>query len=591
MALTAGQRVAYEACVHGTQQITIIQGKAGTGKSYLIKELVAALPGATVLTPTNMAASLREYRGLGVQTLHSFFWGQLDNLDEGYQDPRNYVYQENQYFSDRMRYVRTLIFDEISMVRADYFEMMNVICQGYKRSQAPFGGLRVIIVGDMFQLPPVVEDEEITRYLMREYGGIYYFNSHVIQNNLSSICFCELSESKRQETDPDFVRALDAVRLGGDVDKIVKALKRINSRVVSREQIPESAIAIASSNAEVMRVNREKLAPLPGATFSHPAYISIQRKNGDGYREMNYSPNMEVPDCEQILIPSAYEAELTYKVGARVMFTSSMKKAGYINGDLGEIVYVEGNQIIVRNQRDGDLKRIIATTNYRYKMHYNAEIHDLERITPYVQKTEQYPLKLAYAFTIHKSQGQSYDAIYLDLESPVFAPGQLYVAISRARTLNGLYLTKPVAVSDVLVDSDIINFLHQFNPNEYNDTYNPPSIVENEAMRRLVNAVNAGEKDSLVRNTIVNISKVADKLWSQREYNYALLELNKISGIIISYYPLGLATESKLRRMIDVAARQNDEHFLEEYTLYLQQIYSDILAHSNKKSVITDKLH
>lgn len=297
MALTAGQRVAYEACVHGTQQITIIQGKAGTGKSYLIKELVAALPGATVLTPTNMAASLREYRGLGVQTLHSFFWGQLDNLDEGYQDPRNYVYQENQYFSDRMRYVRTLIFDEISMVRADYFEMMNVICQGYKRSQAPFGGLRVIIVGDMFQLPPVVEDEEITRYLMREYGGIYYFNSHVIQNNLSSICFCELSESKRQETDPDFVRALDAVRLGGDVDKIVKALKRINSRVVSREQIPESAIAIASSNAEVMRVNREKLAPLPGATFSHPAYISIQRKNGDGYREMNYSPNMEVPDC------------------------------------------------------------------------------------------------------------------------------------------------------------------------------------------------------------------------------------------------------------------------------------------------------
>ena len=146
-------------------------------------------------------------------------------------------------------------------------------------------------------------------------------------------------------------------------------------------------------------------------------------------------------------------------------------------------------------------------------------------------------------------------------------------------------------MSDVLVDSDIINFLHQFNPNEYNDTYNPPSIVENEAMRRLVNAVNAGEKDSLVRNTIVNISKVADKLWSQREYNYALLELNKISGIIISYYPLGLATESKLRRMIDVAARQNDEHFLEEYTLYLQQIYSDILAHSNKKSVITDKLH
>lgn len=591
MALTKGQRAAYEACVYGTQQITIIQGKAGTGKSYLIKELVAALSGAVVLTPTNMAASLREYQGLGVKTLHSFFWGQLDDLDEGFQDPRNYVYRENQYFSDRMRSVRTLIFDEISMVRADYFEMMNVICQGYKRSQAPFGGVRVIIVGDMFQLPPVVEDEEITRYLMREYGGIYYFNSHVIQNNLRSIRFYELTESKRQETDPDFVRALDAVRLGGDVGKIVRALDRINSRVVSREQIPESAIAIASSNAEVMRVNREKLTPLSGATYSHPAHISIQRKNGDGYREMNYSPNMEVTDCEQILIPSAYEAELTYKVGAKVMFTSSMKKAGYINGDIGNIAYIEGNQIIVRNQRDGDLKRIVSTSDYRYKMHYNAEKHDLERITPYVQKTEQYPLKLAYAFTIHKSQGQSYDAIYLDLESPVFAPGQLYVAISRARTLNGLYLTKPVAVSDVLVDSTIINFLHQFNPDEYNETYNPPMNINRAEINKLYETVRTYEQDIIVKHVFMNLMKVIDSLWMQCQYKYAILELNKMSGIILSYYQLGMADQSQLRRIIDYTTNKSDEQLLKNYVDCMQRLYCNILAHGNKKIIIEDKLH
>lgn len=384
MALTPGQNAAYRACVYNPQPITIIQGKAGTGKSYLIEEIVAALPDSVVLTPTNMAASVYRRRAT---TLHSFFYGELDDLDNGYQNPRKYVPKNNMWFCDRMRSVKTLIFDEISMVRADYFEMMNVICQGYTKSKKPFGGLNVIIVGDMYQLPPVVEDEEITRYLMNEYGGIYYFNSHVIQNNISSIRFCELTDSKRQETDPSFVKSLDAVRIGADVSKIVEALRHINSRVVTREQIPDDAIAIASSNAEVMRVNRDKLAALPGSTYTHSARISIRRKNGEGNKEFTYSSDVNLSDCEQVIIPSAYEAELTYKIGARVMFTSSNKKAGYINGDIGTIKYVEGSQILVEKRGDFDLKRITPTRNYRYKMRYDAKAHELERITPYLQQT------------------------------------------------------------------------------------------------------------------------------------------------------------------------------------------------------------
>ena len=587
MALTEGQRRAYEACVNNPKRITIIQGKAGTGKSYLVEQLLEALPGAIVLTPTNMAASVYHYKA---KTLHSFFYGELDNLDEGYQDVHAYRFKNNPWFCDRMQYVSTLIFDEISMVRSDYFEMMNVICQAYKRNAAPFGGLRVIIVGDMYQLPPVVEDDEIKRYLIREYGGIYYFNSHVIQNNLNSIRFCELDESKRQETDPEFVKALDTVRIGGDVCKIVEALEKINSRVVPSSQIPEKTIAIASSNAEVMRINRGKLASLPGYSYTKPAHIMIQYRGRDGYKKFDYAPDVSLEDCERVEIPSAYEAELTFKIKARVMFTSSNKKAGYINGDYGIITNIEGNRIIIKKDGDPFEKVVEKTQDYRYKMHYDADKHILKRITPYIQKTEQYPIKLAYATTIHKSQGQSYDRIYVDLESPVFAPGQLYVAISRAKTLQGLYLTKPIAVSDVLVDPEITAFMRHFN-SEYKDVYNPPVNINRVEISKLYEVVRAYERDVIVKNVFMNLTKVIDSLWTQGQYKYAVLELNKMSGIILSYYQLGMADQSKLRRIIDFTTNKSDEQLLKEYAEYIQRLYCEVLAHCNKKMIIEDKLH
>lgn len=587
MALTEGQRRAYNACVKNPKQITIIQGKAGTGKSYLIELLLDDLPGAIVLTPTNMAASVYKHRA---KTLHSFFYGEFDNLDEGYMDVHAYRFKNNPWFCDRMQYVSTLIFDEISMVRSDYFEMMNVICQAYKRNAAPFGGLRVIIVGDMYQLPPVVEDDEIKRYLIREYGGIYYFNSHVIKDNINSIGFYELDQSKRQETDPEFVKALDTVRIGGDVCKIVEALEKINSRVVPSSQIPEKTIAIASSNAEVMRINRTKLAELTTVqTFIKPAHIEIQRKEG-GYKIFDYASNVLLEDCERVEIPSAYEAELTFKIEAEVMFTSSNKKAGYINGDRGKIRYIEGDKIIIEKDNDPDLKFVEKTRDYRYKMHYDADKHILKRITPYIQKTEQYPIKLAYATTIHKSQGQSYDRIYVDLESPVFAPGQLYVAISRARTLQGLYLTKPVAVSDILVDPEITAFMRHFN-SEYKDVYNPSVNINRVEISKLYEVVRAYERDVIVKNVFMNLTKVIDSLWTQGQYKYAVLELNKMSGIILSYYQLGMADQSKLRRIIDFTTNKSDEQLLKEYAEYIQRLYCEVLARCNKKMIIEDKLH
>ena len=135
--------------------ITLIQGKAGSGKSYLIRELVSRTHGAVILTPTNMAKSVYA----NAQTLHSFFYGEFDDLENGYQNPHTYSVSRNSYhsyFINKLRPIRTLIIDEVSMVRADTFEMMNVICQESLNNPEPFGGIKVILVGDMFQLPPIV---------------------------------------------------------------------------------------------------------------------------------------------------------------------------------------------------------------------------------------------------------------------------------------------------------------------------------------------------------------------------------------------------------------------------------------------------
>ena len=189
--------------------ITFIHGKAGCGKTYLINKVVKAIDGCVVLTPTNLAASLYS----GARTIHSFFHGALDDLDEGYQNPENVTAIRVSGLRDRLSSIRLLIIDEISMVRSDLFEMMNRICQKARCSDKPFGGIPVVVVGDLFQLPPIVSDDAVFEYLKEEYGGIYFFNSHIIGNEWRNVKLFELTKSYRQQNDPQFVRILDAFRM------------------------------------------------------------------------------------------------------------------------------------------------------------------------------------------------------------------------------------------------------------------------------------------------------------------------------------------------------------------------------------------
>ena len=385
--------------------ITLIQGKAGFGKSYMIRELVSQTRGTIVLVPTNMAKSVYN----NAQTMHSFFYGEFDDLDNGYQNPKMYSSSRNSYhgyFANKLSSIQTIIIDEISMVRADTFEMMNVICQDTLGNKEPFGGIKVVLVGDLFQLPPIVDDDEVNRYLKAEYKGVYFFNSHIIKEYINQVRYYELKHSVRHNNDKDYERILDGLRRGCSVEMAVQLLQKLNRRVVPLFDIPDKTISIASSNAEVLRINHRELSKLSGEEFCEQAIFTVKCKNNDSYKQCTIDQIQQSEDeYNTIEVPSKFESNLNFKSGVRVIFTESRKKSGYVNGDFGIIVNYDGKTIKVRTEKNDAIVEINRVDHYRYRMRYDECTHSLSKETPYIQKTNQYPLKLAYAFTIHKSQG------------------------------------------------------------------------------------------------------------------------------------------------------------------------------------------
>lgn len=585
--LTKEQQEVIDACLYNPKPITIIQGKAGSGKSYLVKELLKRID-AVILTPTNMAKSVYPQ----AQTFHSFFYGELDDLDEGFQDAPNYVYKNNPWVRNRLSSIKAIVFDEISMVRVDYFEILNKICQNARSNNKTFGGIQIILVGDMFQLPPIVEDEETYKYLIKEYGGIYYFNSHIIQNNLSAIRYCELSKSVRQQNDTEFEKMLDTIRKGSDLVTSLRVVELLNERVV--DAVPQDIITIASSNAEVLRINHKELAKLPGNEIHFPASFIVKLKNNDDYITTTYSKFTRLNEQhENVEIPSSYEAVLILKEGVKVMFTASNRKEGYANGDMGYVVKITNEAIYIRHAETGLIKEIRKTDKYRYKMRYDELKHTLIREGRYVQKTTQFPIKLAYAFTIHKSQGQTYDKVYFDLESPVFAPGQLYVALSRVKSRDGLYLTKPITVSDIIVDSKIIDFFSHFS-SSYTKT-SGLSVSNALIDKSLIEFNEIIEKIKLelpIKRVIKNTIKLSNNLYALNSYKYATLELKKVAEIVNGNYNLSSIQSDLYARIHQLTNFQNSITDYEYHNVIsmIKKMYSSLTA-DQVKTFSLDSLH
>lgn len=529
--------------------ITFIHGKAGSGKTTLIRKLESGMPGCQVLAPTNFAADL--YRG--ARTIHSFFYAALDDLDEGYQNPAGLTRDKAEKCRAGLSGVRMLIIDEISMVRADLFEMINVICQKAMGNDSPFGGIPVVVVGDLFQLPPIVSTDAVKDYLEKEYGGFYFFNSHIVQKEISRIKLFELTKSFRQENDPEFVRVLDAFRYPMTPQRKLQILNGINTRVT--ENLPEDAVYVASSNEEVRRVNASKLLGLPGPLITVDAEYMIQKEDKSGYVTVRHSDLPVEEDIREIMLPSAYDSQLQFKVGAKVVFTKNSKFWGYVNGDMGTIMDFNGEYFTIRLNESGNVVRcpnpqdrykINQVTDYRYDMIYDEQQHKLVKVIPYVQRTRQFPIKLGYAFTIHKAQGQTYDKVILDLSSHIFAPGQLYVALSRARSLEGLYLTRPVTYSDIISDETIIVFLDKLR--RYNGLPTD-GLMANESRAALqatrcgsavedvfASIIRCKEKSPSVRECMLGALASYKALAAMGENEKANLELRKIVDIIMESY-------------------------------------------------------
>ena len=569
MPCNAEQQHILDAIAQTQAPLIFIQGKAGTGKSFLVDQLSRQL-GCPVLVPTYMAKSV--YSLPAASVIHEFFGvnfsadrpGELDSLEAGYQNPDGYTAVRNSSFlmRSRLAQLKYLIVDEISMVRADLFEMMNKICQVARQDDRPFGAIQVIAVGDLFQLPPIVPQPAVWDYLQDTYGGIYFFNSPVVQKNLAHMAFYELKTSVRHQHDREYEKLLDALREPGGMQQAIQVLQRLNSRVVPAEKIPSDAVTIATTNEEVNRINARKLAALPGPLESQQARFTVRRRNTESAdpkkltkeNSLSFSGD-QVPQAYTLQeyypleVPSKFAPVLEYKINSLVMFTKNYKKDGICNGDVGlikETKYVLNKKnfpethFVVEKTGSGRPGQQAVTVEVAPDFHYRFQIeydkaHKKLVSGALLQRTVQYPLKTAYAFTIHKSQGQTYKNIVIDLDSHIFAPGQLYVALSRATCLDALYLTKPIAVSDCFMDPNVLGFLKQLRSKEPLPSLSAGAVAAQpltEPCRQFMEQVRQSTAPDNVKENISAWLQYYNDTYQAGEYGCAFSELLKIFAVL-----------------------------------------------------------
>ena len=425
--------------INQTNRSLFLTGKAGTGKTTLLKEIIKTTHKNTVVVaPTGIAAL-----NAGGVTIHSMF-----QLPFGGFIPDNSV----PHFSERVKFetkntlvrhfkmsglkksvirnMELMIIDEVSMLRADLLDAIDFMMQSVRKKKAPFGGVQVLFIGDLLQLPPVIRDEEWST-LRKYYNGKFFFHSQVIQQNPP--LYIELSKIFRQSDDV-FISILNNLRNNQISNQDIAVLNQyVNPNFDLNKN--KGYIILTTHNAKADTINAKALDDLDG-------------------KLMIFNPEI-VDDFPDKIYPIEHNLQL--KIGAQIMFVKndpSIDKQ-YFNGKMGFIKSLSSNEILVHFPDENLTIEVekFEWQNIRYKINQTTKEIEEEIVGTFVH----YPIKLAWAITVHKSQGLTFDKAVLDV-SQVFVPGQAYVALSRLRSLNGLILLSQLQMNGISNDQDVMDY-------------------------------------------------------------------------------------------------------------------------------------
>ncbi len=399
-----------------------VTGRAGTGKSTLLRALRSIVPAEhVVLAPTGLAAV-----NVGGQTIHSFF-----GLPPKLIRPEDIRRSRN---GGLMRKLKLLVIDEVSMVRSD---LMWAIDQSLRvnrgRAREPFGGVRLVLFGDLHQLPPVVQEAEVAEHLESQFGGPFFFSLSALREGAGTTLI-ELGQVFRQ-SDEALVEVLNHIR---DGEPSEEDLVLLNERVHPVRTLGEGDpyVILTPTNAAALRINMAYLDALPGRPHTYAASVT--------------------GEFSQTAFPT--DTALPLKQGAKVIMLRNDPDKRWVNGTIARISRLTDKQVWIDIGGKEHEIEPVAWESRRY-----AYDKAQEKIVETVAGTfKQFPVRLAWALTIHKAQGLTLDKVYIDLGRGTFAHGQAYVALSRCRSLDGLALARPLKPADILFDRSALGYRDLF---------------------------------------------------------------------------------------------------------------------------------